>query len=77
LFLRLIQGICLGGEYAAPSRTSPNMRRRETRLLHGWLQTSPTLGIVVSLAVIAATRELLGADAFNAWVGGFHSCCRC
>ncbi|HKC41094.1 MAG TPA: MFS transporter, partial [Gemmatimonadales bacterium] len=33
----------------------------------GWLQTSPTLGIVVSLAVVAATRELLGADAFNAW----------
>jgi len=33
----------------------------------GWLQTSPTLGIVVSLVVVAATRELVGADAFNAW----------
>src|SRR5439155_11017758 len=30
-------------------------------------QTSPTLGIVVSLAVIIATRTYVGNDAFNAW----------
>jgi MFS family permease len=33
----------------------------------GWLQTSPTLGIVVSLAVIIGTRTYLGVDAFNDW----------
>ena len=33
----------------------------------GWLQTSPTLGIVVSLAVIIATRTYFGNDVFNAW----------
>src|SRR5437879_3066453 len=33
----------------------------------GWLQTSPTLGIVVSLVVIIVTREVLGTEAFNAW----------
>src|SRR6266550_3108852 len=33
----------------------------------GWLQTSPTLGIVLSLAVIVVTRESLGSVAFAAW----------
>ena len=33
----------------------------------GWLQTSPTLGIVLSLIVIIATRTYFGEDAFNAW----------
>ena len=33
----------------------------------GWLQTSPTLGIVLSLIVIIVTRTYLGVDAFNAW----------
>jgi len=33
----------------------------------GWLQTSPTLGIVVSLVVIILTREIVGTEAFNAW----------
>jgi hypothetical protein len=33
----------------------------------GWLQTSPTLGIVLSLLVIIATRTYFGTDAFNAW----------
>jgi MFS family permease len=33
----------------------------------GWLQTSPTLGIVVSLIVIIATRTYFGEVAFNAW----------
>lgn len=31
------------------------------------LQTSPTLGIVVSLAVIIATRTYFGNEAFDAW----------
>jgi MFS family permease len=33
----------------------------------GWLQTSPTLGIVLSLIVIIATRTYFGETAFNAW----------
>ncbi len=33
----------------------------------GWLQTSPTLGIVVSLAVIIAARTYFGSEAFDAW----------
>jgi len=33
----------------------------------GWLQTSPTLGIVVSLAVVAATRGYFGSEEFKDW----------
>jgi len=33
----------------------------------GWLQTSPTLGIVLSLIVIIATRTYFGEAAFSAW----------
>jgi MFS family permease len=33
----------------------------------GWLQTSPTLGIVVSLAVIILTRTWFGNQAFDEW----------
>src|SRR5258705_2277700 len=33
----------------------------------GWLQTSPTLGIVVSLAVIIVTRTYFGNQVFDEW----------
>jgi len=64
LFLRLIQGLCLGGEYGGAITYVADEKRG---YYTGWLQTSPTLGIVVSLVVIIATREILGTEAFNAW----------
>jgi MFS family permease len=68
LVLRLIQGLCLGGEYGGAITYVAEHAPDEKRGYYtGWLQTSPTLGIVVSLAVIIGTRELLGAEAFNAW----------
>jgi len=66
--LRMIQGLCLGGEYGgAITYVAEHVSDEKRGYYTGWLQTSPTLGIVVSLAVIVGTRELLGADAFNAW----------
>src|SRR3982074_3263473 len=56
--MRMIQGLCLGGEYGGAHHRG---------YYPGWLQTSPTLGIVVSLAVIIATRTYFGNDEFNAW----------
>jgi MFS family permease len=68
LVLRLIQGLCLGGEYGGAITYVAEHAPDEKRGYYtGWLQTSPTLGIVVSLVVIILTRELLGTDAFNAW----------
>src|SRR5213078_726214 len=68
LLLRLIQGLCLGGEYGGAITYVAEHAPDEKRGYYtGWLQTSPTLGIVVSLIVIIATREMLGTEAFNAW----------
>ncbi|HEX8781842.1 MAG TPA: MFS transporter [Steroidobacteraceae bacterium] len=66
--LRMIQGLCLGGEYGGAityvAEHVPDARRG---YYTGWLQTSPTLGIIVSLAVVTMTRQYFGADTFQAW----------
>jgi len=68
LGLRLIQGLCLGGEYGgAITYVAEHVPDEKRGYYTGWLQTSPTLGIVVSLAVIIGTRQLMGTEAFNAW----------
>jgi MFS family permease len=67
-FLRLIQGLCLGGEYGgAITYVAEHIEDKHRGYYTGWLQTSPTLGIVVSLAVIIGTRTYLGEAAFNEW----------
>jgi MFS family permease len=66
--LRLVQGLCLGGEYGgAITYVAEHIDDAHRGYYTGWLQTSPTLGIVVSLAVIIGTRTYLGVDAFNDW----------
>ena len=66
--LRLVQGLCLGGEYGgAITYVAEHVPDQKRGYYTGWLQTSPTLGIVVSLGVIIGTREALGTEAFNAW----------
>src|SRR5246127_419556 len=66
--LRMIQGLCLGGEYGgAITYVAEHVSDERRGYYTGWLQTSPTLGIVVSLAVIIATRTFFGNDEFNAW----------
>ena len=68
LLLRLIQGLCLGGEYGgAITYVAEHVPDEKRGYYTGWLQTSPTLGIVVSLVVIIVTRAALGTEAFNAW----------
>ena len=59
--LRMIQGLCLGGEYGgAITYVAEHVPDERRGYYTGWLQTSPTLGIVVSLAVIIATRTYFG-----------------
>src|SRR4051795_1502256 len=66
--LRMIQGLCLGGEYGgAITYVAEHVSDERRGYYTGWLQTSPTLGIVVSLVVIIACRRYYGADVFNAW----------
>src|SRR6266704_3016916 len=68
LLLRLVQGLCLGGEYGgAITYVAEHVPDEKRGLYTGWLQTSPTLGIVLSLGVIIGTRQLMGTEAWNAW----------
>jgi len=66
--LRLVQGLCLGGEYGgAITYVAEHVSDERRGYYTGWLQTSPTLGIVLSLAVIVGTRQALGTEAFAEW----------
>lgn len=66
--LRMIQGLCLGGEYGgAITYVAEHVPDERRGYYTGWLQTSPTLGIVVSLAVIIATRTYFGNEVFDEW----------
>ncbi|HYA20633.1 MAG TPA: MFS transporter [Burkholderiales bacterium] len=66
--LRMIQGLALGGEYGgAITYVAEHVPDERRGYYTGWLQTSPTLGIVVSLAVIVGTRAYFGTDEFTAW----------
>ena len=68
LGLRIIQGLCLGGEYGgAITYVAEHVSDERRGYYTGWLQTSPTLGIVVSLAVVTGTRGYFGLDQFQAW----------
>jgi MFS family permease len=66
--LRMLQGLCLGGEYGgAITYVAEHVPDERRGFYTGWLQTSPTLGIVVSLVVILGCRQYYGNDAFNDW----------
>src|SRR5205823_6519550 len=66
--LRMVQGFCLGGEYGgAITYVAEHVSDERRGYYTGWLQTSPTLGIVVALAVVLASRGYFGEEVFNAW----------
>jgi len=64
--LRMIQGLCLGGEYGgAITYVAEHVSDEKRGYYTGWLQTSPTLGIVMALAVVLGTRGYFGEASFN------------
>jgi MFS family permease len=66
--LRMIQGLCLGGSYGgAITYVAEHVPEDRRGYYTGWLQTSPTLGIVLSLIVIIVTRTYFGEKVFNDW----------
>ncbi len=66
--LRMIQGLCLGGQYGgAITYVAEHVSDERRGYYTGWLQTSPTLGIVLSLLVIIVVRGYFGEAAFNDW----------
>ena len=73
LILRLVQGLALGGEYGGAAtyvaEHSPNHRRG---FYTSWIQTTATLGLLLSLGVILLTRKSLDANA-TASIKAFES----
>ncbi|MGH6970188.1 MAG: MFS transporter, partial [Caulobacteraceae bacterium] len=66
--LRVLQGAALGGQYGGAAiyvaEHAPAHRRG---YLTGWVQTSAALGLIAALAVIYATRRVLGEAAFESY----------
>ncbi|HXR51618.1 MAG TPA: MFS transporter [Steroidobacteraceae bacterium] len=66
--LRLLQGLALGGEYGGAATFVAEHSPPESRGAHtAWIQTTATLGLLLSLMVILGTRTALGEEAFAAW----------
>ncbi|TLY74855.1 MAG: MHS family MFS transporter, partial [Gammaproteobacteria bacterium] len=73
LALRMVQGLCLGGQYGgAITYVAEHVSDEKRGYYTGWLQTSPTLGIVLSLLIIIACRKYFGSDTFNADWGAWR-----
>ena len=68
VLLRLLQGLALGGEYGGAAtyvaEHSPDARRG---FYTSWIQTTATLGLFVSLAVILACRGGMAEADFARW----------
>ena len=66
--LRLLQGLALGGEYGGAAtyvaEHAPHGRRG---FYTAWIQTTATVGLMISLIVILATRTAIGEAAFADW----------
>ncbi len=68
IVLRMLQGLALGGEYGGAvvyvAEHAPHGRRG---YFTSWIQTTATLGLLLSLMVILGVRTLTGEEAFKAW----------
>ena len=68
VFLRLLQGLALGGEYGGAAvyvaEHAPDGKRG---YYTSFIQTTATLGLFVSLAVILIVRGVVGEEAFKLW----------
>ncbi len=68
VFLRLLQGFALGGEYGGAAiyvgEHAPKHRRGEYT---SWIQISVPGGFLLCLVVVIATRSSMSEDAFDTW----------
>jgi MFS family permease len=68
VFLRLLQGLALGGEYGGAAiyvaEHSPDATRGQNT---SWIQTTATIGLLLALVVVGVTRSSMTADAFTSY----------
>jgi len=68
LLLRLLQGLALGGEYGgAATYVAEHSPAHQRGYYTSFIQTTATLGLFVSLAVILVTRTMMSPESFNEW----------
>jgi Arabinose efflux permease len=71
LMLRLLQGLALGGEYGgAATYVAEHAPANRRGFYTSWIQTTATLGLFLSLAVILSIRRMVGVEEFttgNGW----------
>ena len=66
LILRLLQGLALGGEYGgAATYVAEHAPVNRRGFFTSWIQTTATLGLFLSLAVILFTRRIVGVEEFT------------
>jgi MFS family permease len=66
--LRIFQGLALGGQYGgAATFVAEHAPQGRRGFYTSWIQTTATLGLFTSLAVILATRKILGEADFSSW----------
>jgi MFS family permease len=65
---RVLQGFAMGGEYGgAAVYVAEHANARNRGFLTSWIQVTAALGLVLALAVVLATRLLLGEESFTQW----------
>jgi hypothetical protein len=68
VFLRLAQGLALGGEYGgAAIYVAEHAPAGKRGLYTGWIQTTATLGLFLALVVIGVLRGFMSAEQFASW----------
>ncbi|PZO03787.1 MAG: MFS transporter [Alphaproteobacteria bacterium] len=68
IFLRILQGFALGGEYSgAAIYVAEHAPQKKRGYLTGWIQTTAAIGLIMALSVILITRAIMGVEAFDAW----------
>lgn len=68
--LRLTQGLAVGGEYGGAATFVAEHAPAAHRGYHtSWVQTTSTVGLLLSLLIIFACRLVLGDEAFKSWAG--------
>ncbi len=68
LILRLLQGLALGGEYGgAATYVAEHAPVNKKGFYTSWIQTTATLGLLLSLIVIITLQKLMSAEDYNNW----------
>jgi MFS family permease len=68
IILRLVQGLALGGEYGgAATYVAEHAPQGKRGAYTSWIQTTATVGLLLSLVIILITRNTLGEADFGDW----------